>query len=246
LNSGTELAKEASDLTLLDNGFHSIVVAVEHGRIIMDNVRKVITFLLVGGFTEIMLIGSSVILQLPLPVLPGQILWKNLIESTPSGMALAFEPKEKDVMSRRPEPIYAPLLNAQMKSLIFIIGVITNLVLFGLFLWLLSENFALDLIRSIIFVGLAIDSFFFIFSCRNLHKNIWQYNIFSNLYVNISVVFGFLMLITALYVPVFQKLLKTVPLGFFEWVILLAFGIFNLILVELCKWFYIKKQKSRQ
>lgn len=241
LGSGTELAKQSSDLILLDNNFRAIIIAIEYGRVIMDNIRKVISFLLVGGFTEIMLISLSVIFRLPLPVLPGQILWKNLIESTPPGIALAFEAKEKDVMFRRPEKIQSPLLSRQMKSLIFIVGTLTNLILFGLFLWLMHNNFPLDLIRSMIFVGLAIDSFFFIFSCRNLKKNIWRYNPFSNMYVNLSVVFGFVMLVVALYLPVFQKLLKTVPLGLFEWAILLAFGLLNIVLVEFCKWFYIRK-----
>jgi len=244
LNSGTELAKESSDLILLDNSFKTIIVAVENGRVIMDNIRKIITFLLVGGFTEILLISLSVAFQLPLPVLPGQILWKNLIESTPPGMALAFEKKEKEVMLRQPEKIQARLLNDQMRFLIFVVGIITNFILFGLFLWLLKNDFSLDLIRSMIFVGLAIDSFFFIFSCRNLRKNIWHYNPFSNIYVDLSVIFGLLMIVGALYFPIFQKLLKTVPLGFFEWGILLAFGLLNLVLVELGKWIYIRKQEA--
>jgi len=242
LNSGTELAKEASDLTLLDNGFHSIVSAVEQGRIIMDNVRKVITFLLIGGFTEITLIGLSTVFFLPLPILPSQILWKNLLESTPAGMALAFEPKEKGVMSRRPEPFGAPLLNSQMKFLIFIVGIGSNFILFGLYLWMLKNNFSLDLIRSVMFVGLAIDSFFFIYSCRNLRKNIWQYNPFSNIYVNLAVVLGLLLVMAALYLPGLQNLLKTSPLGFFEWSILIVFGFLNLVFVEIGKFFYVRQK----
>ena len=242
LGSGTEVAKEASDLVLLDDSFHTIVTAVEEGRRIMDNVRKIITYLLTGGFTEIMLIGLAVVFGLPLPVLSGQILWKNLIESTPPAMALAFEPKEKDVMARRPEDPKIPLLNQEMKVLIFIIGVFTNLVLFGIFLWLLNLGFSIERIRSVIFVGLAIDSFLFIFSCRNLRKNIWQFNPFSNHYILVAVLIGFLGLAVALYFPVFQKLLKTVPLGFFEWTVLWIFGFLNLILIETAKWWYIKKR----
>ncbi|MDP3052120.1 MAG: HAD-IC family P-type ATPase, partial [bacterium] len=241
LGSGTEVAKEASDLVLLDDSFHTIVTAVEEGRRIMDNVRKIITYLLTGGFTEIMLIGLAVVFGLPLPVLSGQILWKNLIESTPPAMALAFEPKEKDVMARRPEDPKISLLNQEMKVLIFIIGIFTNLVLFGIFLWFLNLGFPIERIRSVIFVGLAVDSFLYIFSCRNLRKNIWQFNPFSNRYILVAVLIGFLGLAAALYLPVFQKLLKTVPLGFFEWTILWVFGFLNLILIEAAKWWHIKK-----
>lgn len=243
LGSGTEVAKESSDLILLTDNFSIIITAVEEGRRIMDNVRKIITYLLSGGFTEIMLIGFSVICRLPLPVLPGQILWKNLIESTPQAMALTFESAEKDIMNRSPEDPRLPLLNKKMNVLIFIIGIFTNIILFGLFLWFLYTGYSLELIRSIIFVGLAIDSFFIVFSCRNLRKNIWQYNPFSNKYINLSILAGFLLLGVALYIPLFQKLLKTVPLGFFEWIILLVFGLLNFALVEITKWYFIKRER---
>jgi Ca2+-transporting ATPase len=243
LGSGTEVAKEASDLILLDDNFIIIVAAIEEGRRIIDNVRKIVTYLLSGGFTEIMLIGLAVIFRLPLPVLPGQILWKNLVESTPPSLALAFEPKEKDVMARPPEDPKFPLLNKEMKVLIFVIGIATNLILFGLFLWLLEEEFPIEEIRSIMFVGLAIDSFFVIFSCRNLRKNIWQFNPFSNFYITGTIMAGFLGLAAALYLPIFQRLLKTFPLNFFDWLILLSFGLLNLVLVEMTKWWFIKHKK---
>jgi Ca2+-transporting ATPase len=244
LGSGTEVAKEASDLILLDDNFIIIVAAIEEGRRAIDNVRKIVTYLLSGGFTEIMLIGLAMIFRLPLPVLPGQILWKNLIESTPPAMALAFEPKEKDIMARPPENPKLPLLNEEMKTLIFIIGIATNFILFGLFLWLLKEGFSIEKIRSIMFAGLAIGSFFIIFSCRNLKKNIWQFNPFSNFYVSCAIIAGLLGLAAALYLPVFQQLLKTVPLGIYEWLILLTFGFLNLVLVEITKWWYIRKRKA--
>ena len=241
LGSGTEVAKEASDLILLSDNFSAITTAVEEGRRIIDNVRKVIVYLLEGSFTEMLLIGLSVIFKFPLPILPAQILWQNLIEDTPPAMALTVEPKEKDAMKRRPERINKPLLTKEMKAYVFIVGIITDLALFGLFLWLWFSNFELVLIRSIIFAGLATDSLFLIFSCRNFRRNIWHYNPFSNHYVNFSVVLGFTMLGLALYLPIFQKLLKTVPLGFFEWFLVFGLGLLNLVLIEAVKFYYIKK-----
>jgi P-type Ca2+ transporter type 2C len=247
LGSGTEVAKEVSDLTLLTDNFEIIIIAVEEGRRIIDNIRKIITYLLTGGFTEVTIIGLSVLFHLPLPVLPGQILWKNLIESTPPSLALALEKKEKGIMERRPEPLNLPLLNKQMKFLIFVIGFFTNFLLFAIFIWLLNNpNYGIDKIgqiRTIIFSALAIDSFFFIFSFRNLKRNIWQYNPFSNFYLNIAAIGGFLFLSAAIYLPIFQIFLKTVPLGFFEWFILIIFGLINLFLIEMAKWLYIKKIK---
>lgn len=246
LGSGTEVAKEAADLVLLTDDFEIIVVAVEEGRRIIDNIRKIITYLLAGGFTEVMLIGAAIISHLPLPVLANQILWKNLIESTPSAMALTLEPKEKGIMSRKPEPADLPLLTKEMKVFIFVIGLMTNFLLFGIFWWMWQNpNYGpekIDLIRSVMFAGLAIDSFFFIFSFRNLRLNLWQYNPFSNMYLNVVVITAFLLLMAAIYLQPFQILLRTVPFGFFEWSILLVYALVNIVLIEAAKLYYRKER----
>lgn len=245
LGSGTEVAKEVSDLVLLTDDFGIILVAIEEGRRIIDNIRKIVTYLLTGGFTEVMLIGMAMAFGLPLPVLASQILWKNLIESTPPAMALAFEPKEKGIMTRKPEPADLPLMTQRMKLLIFVIGILTNFLLFGIFLWFWQNPSygveKIDLIRSVMFAGLAIDSFFFIFSFRNLRQNIWQYNPFANLYVTGVAFLGFLLLLAAIYLPPFQVLLRTAPFGFFEWAILIAYGLINISLIEAVKWYYKEK-----
>jgi len=241
LGSGTDVAKEASDLILLTDNFSIIVAAVEEGRAIIDNIRKVITFLFADAFTEIILIGASIIGKLPLPLLPAQILWVNLVEDSLPAVSLAFETKEKDVMDRRPEDPGASLLTKEMKVIIFIIGFVTNFILVGLFLWLLGKNLPIAEIRTIIFAALTIDSIFYIFSCKNLRKNLWQINIFSNRFLVFSWIFAVFMLLIGVYVPIFQKLLKTVSLNFFDWILVLLIGIINLFFIELTKWFFIKK-----
>lgn len=243
LGSGTDVAKEASDLILLTDNFSIIITAVKEGRGIIDNIRKTITLQVSQCFSEVILIGASVIGGLPLPILPAQILWENLIEGSPQGIALAFEPKEKDVMKRLPENPKASLLTDEMKVIIFGFGIVTTLILLGLFLWLLDNSLPLAEIRTIIFAVLAIDSIFYAFSCKNLRKNIWEYNLFSNLYLIGSVFFSLCMLLLAVYTPLFQKLLKTVSLNFFDWFLILGLGILNLILVEIVKFFFIKKHK---
>ncbi|MCX8016119.1 MAG: HAD-IC family P-type ATPase [Patescibacteria group bacterium] len=242
LGSGTAIAKESADLILLDDSFSIIILAVEEGRHIIDNIRKTLTYLLTGGFTELVLIGLSVIFGLPLPVLSAQILWKNLIESTPPSLSLTFEPKEENIMRRKPESPVLPLLNKEMKFIIFIVGMLTNLVLFFLFYYLLKIDYPLERIRTIMFVGLAIDSFFFIFSCKNLRKNIWQYSIFNNKYLIITVLSCFLVLVSAVYLPFFNWLLKTTPLNYIEWIILIMFGVLNLTMIEVSKYYFIKQK----
>ena len=243
LGSGTDVAKEASDLILLTDNFSIIVAAVEEGRTIIDNIRKTVTLLVSQCFSEIILVGASIIGGLPLPILPAQILWENLIEGSPQGIALAFESKEKDVMQRLPEDPKSPLLSREMKTIILGFGIFTDLILLGLFLWLLRIELPLAEIRTIIFAALAIDTFFYAFSCKNLRKNLWQYNPFSNLYLIGCIVFSLFMLLMAVYLPVFQNLLKTVPLNLFDWLILLGLGMINLILIEATKWYFITKSK---
>jgi P-type Ca2+ transporter type 2C len=243
LGSGTEVAKEASDLTLLSDDFGVIIVAIEEGRRIIDNIRKIITYLLAGGFGEIMLVSLAVIFQMPLPVLAGQILWKNLIESTPPAMALTFEEKEKDIMKRKPEPLHLPLFTGEMKALTLIIGVGTGIIRFGLFLWLLRIGIPIDQIRTIIFASLAIDSFLFIFSCRSLRRNIWHYNPFSNIHVLFTILIAFFVLLASIYLPPLQHVLQTAPLGIFGWLVVFGFGLLVFASIELAKYWFIVKHK---
>jgi len=243
LGSGTDVAKEASDLILLTDNFSIIVTAVKEGRGIIDNIRKTITLLVSQCFSEIILIGASIIGGLPLPILPAQILWENLIEGSPQGIALAFEPKEKDVMERKPEDPRSQLLTPEMKTIIFGFGVVTDLILLGLFIWLLKSELAIGEIRTIVFAVLAIDSIFYAFSCKNLRKNIWEYNPFSNPYLIAGMVFSISMLLIAVYVPVFQNLLKTISLNLFDWVLILILGVINLVLIEAIKFFFKKKYR---
>ncbi len=246
LGSGTDVAKGAADLILLTDSFNVIVAAVQEGRVMIDNVRKVLTYFLSSVFTESILVGGSILLGLPLPVGAAQILWVNLLIDGLPGLALAFEQTEKDVMERQPERRSAPLITRQMKVIIFIIGVITDLTLFGIFLWLFAQFGAANhqYIQTMMFVGLAIASLFYMFSCKSLKKNVWQINPFSNKLLILGWLVGVVMLVGAVYVPVLQVMLKTVPLSFGDWILLGGFGVFNVILIEVAKSYFIMKDKK--
>ncbi|OGZ38593.1 MAG: hypothetical protein A3E90_01410 [Candidatus Portnoybacteria bacterium RIFCSPHIGHO2_12_FULL_40_11] len=242
LGSGTDVAKEASDLILLNNNFSIIVAAIEEGRVILDNLKKIIVYLLSDSLSEVVLIGGSLILGLPLPLIPVQILWVNLIADSLPNMALAFEKKEKDVMKRRPQTKTA-LLDKKVKALILIVGGVTSLILFSLFLWLFKNTNDLTYIRTMLFVALGIDSLFYVFSCKSLERPIWRINPFSNKYLIASVFIGFIMMGLALYLPLFQTLLRTVSLGMKDWLILLAIGLLNIAAIEIVKWRFIAKKQ---
>lgn len=244
LGSGTDVAKEVSDLVLLTDNFSIIVAAIEQGRAIVDNLRKVITYLFSDTFTEIILIGVSIFLGWPLPILAAQILWVNLIEDGPMGLCLAFEPKEKDVMEQRPKNYGFSLLNKEMKVLVFIIGFITDLLLFGLFYYLFKyTSYSIAHIRSVIFAGLTIDSLFYIFCCKSLRKNIWQINPFSNKFLISAWFLGIMMLLAAFYLSPLQTLLRTVPLNFFDWQLVIGLGFLNLVAIEITKFWFIARHQ---
>jgi len=242
LGSGTDIAKEVSDLILLPDSFNIILAAVEEGRAIIDNIRKVITYLLSSSFTEIILVGMSIMVGAPLPITAAQILWVNLIEDGLPDIALAFEPREKDLMQRRAEAHDVPLLTREMRAIIFIIGLFTNIFLLSLFFWLLRySRYDISHIRSIIFAGLAFGSVCYVFSCKSLRKNLWQINPFSNKFLVFSWIFGIMALLLALHFPPLQTLLKTVPLNFSDWQLILGLGLLNIILIETTKWYFIVK-----
>ncbi len=244
LGSGTAVAKESSDLILLNDSFSIIVKAIEEGRVIIDNIRKVITYLLSDSFTEIILVGVSIFVGAPLPIIAVQILWVNLIEDGLPGMALAFEPKEKEIMQQKPATHEAPLLTKEMKFIIVIIGLITDVILLGLFFWLWKQGLNITYIRTMIFACLTIDSLFYVFCCKSLRKNIWHINLFSNKFLIGSVVIGIIMLIAAIYAPILQTLLRTVPLGIYDWSIIFGIGIINLILIETTKHHFIVRHQT--
>ncbi|MDO8474478.1 MAG: HAD-IC family P-type ATPase [bacterium] len=246
LGSGTDVAKEASDLILLTDDFAIIPAAIREGRLIIDNIRKIITYLVSGSFTETILIGGSLLAGLPLPVTALQILWINLAEDVLPGAALAFEKPQKDLMKRKPLKKHESLLTGEMKAIIFFVSVISDVLLFLLFWWLLQGEYSLSHIQTLIFVGLGLNSLFYVFSIRNLRENIWRYNPLSNPLLVGAVVFGISLLFLAVYAPFMQTLLKTIPLSLFDWILLGGLTILDVTMIETMKWIFIKREKLIQ
>jgi Ca2+-transporting ATPase len=250
LGSGTEVAKEASDLILLNDSFSIIVAAVEEGRAIIDNIRKVITYLLSDSFTEaILIVGSLAISKFThqvwvLPITAVQILWINLVEDGLPNLALAFEPKERDVMKQKPRGHRTPLLTREMKTIIFLIGLITDLILLGLFFWLWKTSLEIKYIRTMIFACLTTDSLFYVFSCKSLRQNLWHINPFSNKFLLVALFVGVLMLLGAIYLPLLQTLLGTISLGPHDWLIIFGLGAVELLLIEITKYYFIVRHQT--
>ncbi|MGC9049185.1 MAG: cation-translocating P-type ATPase [Patescibacteria group bacterium] len=244
LGSGSEVTKQAADIVLLDDNFKTIVEAIKEGRIIFDNIKKIIVYLFCSSFSELILIGAAIILGWPLPILAVQILWVNIIQDGPPAMALTYEKGEPGILKEKPRDLSVPIFDSQMKFLIFCIGILTDLILLGLFWFLLKYSYYdLARIRTIIFIGLGIATLFYVYSCKSLKRSLWRYNPFDNRFLNLSVLFGFVMFFVAIYTPFFQKVLRTTALGFQEWLILICLGLINIILIEIGKAIFIIKKR---
>lgn len=245
LGSGTDVAKETSDLVLLDDSFVTIVAAVEEGRRIYQNIKKVVLYLLAGSFGEVILIGGSILMGFPLPVLPAHILWVNIIEDSLPNIGLAFDKGEKENMSDAPRAKNTRLIDAPMKVMIGIISIVSNVVLLGLFVyfWKTTDDIALS--RTLMFVGLGIDSLLYIYSVRSMRRHIWQMNPFNNHQLNITLLIGWGMLVAAVYIPFLQTLLRTVSISWQYWGVMLVFGIMNIFLIEIIKEIFLRRNIMR-
>lgn len=244
VSEASDVAKETADMVLLDSNFDTIVTAIKEGRIIYETMRKVIVYLLSDSFTELILVAGSLMLGLPLPVTAVQILWVNLVEDSLPSLALAFERNEPGVMTEKPRQRSGPILDAEMKVLIFVIGLTSDLLLLGLFLWLYGKGLPLEEVRTFVFVGLGINSLFYVFSVKTLRRNIWQENLMDNPWLLGAVGVGWLLLLPAVYWPVLQRVLATTPLGLWEWVLLVGLGLVQLTAIETAKWMFLKKRVS--
>ena len=124
VGSATDVAKETADLILLDNNFRTVVAAIEEGRVIFENIRKVVAYTLSNSFAEVLTIFGAMLLGWPAPLAVAQILWIHLICDGPSDIVLGFEPKEAGIMDEKPKPLQEPILNRLGLSLIGVISIV--------------------------------------------------------------------------------------------------------------------------
>ena len=244
MGSGTEVARDVADLVLLDDNFETIATAVEEGRQIMHNIRKVLVYLLSSVADELFLIGGALLTGLALPLNALQILYVNFFSDSFPAVAFAFE-KDIDGLTHRPRNTKAGLFDPMMRFLILFIGLSTSALLFVLYWLLLRAGFPEDLVRTFIFASFGSYSLLLAFSLRSLDKSIFKYPVFSNRYLVIGVGIGLILMIMAIYIPFFQSLLKTVPLPF-NWLSgVVLIGLINILAVELGKWIFRGKRSQK-
>lgn len=221
-NTGTDVAKEASSLVLSDDNFATIRAAIEEGRNIYENIRKFIRYLLASNVGEILVMLIAMVLSLPLPLLPIQILWVNLVTDGLPAMALGVDQAEDNVMKREPrepdEGVFARGLGWKIISRGFLIGVAT---IFGFWLHLHENPENITKAQTIAFMILVMAQLIHVFDCRSEYS-IFDRNPFENKYLVLAVLSSIALMLVVVYVPALQVIFHTVGLGVRDWLLIIA------------------------
>ncbi len=233
---GTEVAKEASDIVLLDDNFGSIVAAIEEGRSIYKTIKKVILYLFSTSAGEVLTILGALLLAFPLPLLPAQIIWLNFVTDGFLDTALAMEPKESDILRRKFERPKKYLVDKLMAWRMFLMSVPMAIGT----LYLFQGYFETDLTKAwtVSLTLLAVFQWFNAWNCRSEDRSIFQMNPFSNKFLVGATVIVISLQMLVLYNPVAQKLLHTVPLAREEWLVIVLVASSIIVVEEIRKFFY--------
>ncbi|MDE2088525.1 MAG: cation-translocating P-type ATPase [Gammaproteobacteria bacterium] len=231
--TGTDVAKEAAHMILLDDNFATLVAAVREGRRIFDNIRKFIRFVMTGNSGEILTLVLAPFLGLPIPLLPIHILWVNLVTDGLPGLALAAEPEEPGVMQRPPRPPRESLLAHGLWQHIVWVGLLIGALCLITQAWALEHNAAHA--QTMVFTVLTLSQMGHALAIRSERVALWRQGLFTNLPLLGAVLLTFLLQLVIVYWPVMHPVFKTQPLSASELVFCLAASMLVFVAVEIEK-----------
>jgi Ca2+-transporting ATPase len=233
---GTDIARDSSDMVLTDDHFSSIVNSIREGRIIYDNIKKFIKYLLSANIAEIGVIIFGMLLGLPLPLLPLQILWINLMTDSWPALALGVDPPGKNVMKRQPRQKEENIMG-DMKSFLFFVGALGTLLVLGMFAWALNSNLAIEKARTFALTTLMLFEMAIVYSVKSPRP---FGNIFNNRWLNVAVFFSIILQILVIYTPL-NNLFGVVPLTAIEWMPMIGLALVGFLFAEFFKHVNLKK-----
>lgn len=220
--TGTDVAKEASSLILLDDNFATIKSAINEGRNIYENIRKFVRYLLASNVGEILVMLFAMLLSLPLPLVPIQILWVNLVTDGLPAMALGLDRPEDDVMKRKPrhpkEGMFARGLGWKVISRGFLIGFVTLLAFLTIYRKYPDQ---LAYAQTVAFATLVLTQLIHVFDCRS-EKSIFSRNPFGNMYLVGAVISSIILMLVVIYVPALQQVFHTEPIQLKDWLLIIG------------------------
>lgn len=239
--TGTDVSKDASDMVLTDDNFASIVAAVEEGRKIFDNIRKVVYYLLSCNISEVATIFISILLRLPLPLIPVQILWMNLVTDGLPALALGVEPAEPDVMSRPPRDPKEGIMSREVLRKILIGGILLSVLTLFVYGWALMEHDEIRLLRTMVFFTLCTGQLFHALNSKSLRHSLFKVGIKNNPRLIWACALSFVLLLAVIYTPGLQVVFGTATLSGHQLLVSVLAAVMIVPLFELVKWFDRRK-----
>lgn len=234
--AGTDVAREAADLVISDDNFGSIVAGIEEGRVAYDNIRKV-TYLLVSmGAAELLMVLLSVIVGLPIPLLPVQLLWLNLVTNGIQGVALAFEPGEGDSLKRKPRDPAEPLFNRLMMERILIATLVVGIGGFAVFATAIKNGWSTEAARNLLLLTMVLYENFHIGNCRSETKSALALSPLRSPVLFFGTLGALLLHVVAMHIPLLQNVLSTEPVSIAMWGVVVGIAFLIIPAVEWHKW----------
>lgn len=222
--NGTDVAREASDMVLSDDNFATITGAIEEGRIVFSNIRKVTFFLLSTAVGEMIAILIAIIMNWPLPFIAVQILWINVVTNGLQDLALAFEPGEKGILKRRPRPVQEGIMTRRLVERLGGVGMVMAAGTLGIFWWAMEQTGDLQTAQSVAMTQMVVFQFFHVLNCRSLDLSIFNIPFFANRFLFISLSAALIAHLAVLHVGWLQTIFRTVPLSPEQWVWIVLIG----------------------
>jgi len=243
--TGTDVAKQTADMVLTDDNFASIVAAIEQGRIIYSNIRKFVYFLLACNVGEILIIFTAMLVGMPIPLRPVQLLWLNLVSDGAPALALGLEKGDPDIMKHPPRSPKEPIINRDMAIGIGVIGVVDAIAILTVF-YLALQRYPghLEAAQTMAFVALCTSEMIRAFTARSEYHSVFSIGVFSNRWMIWAVGVSFLLVLMVVYVPFLRPFFDTVPLTAGDWLFMLPFFFASPVAMELLK-IYFRKRASR-
>ena len=241
--TGTDVAKGAADMVLLDDNFATIVAAVAEGRVIYDNIRRFIKYLLTCNASEIAVMLIGPILGMPLPLLPLQILWMNLVTDGLPALALGVEPPEKDVMQRPPYSASESIFGRGMVQFIIGIGAIMSVLAIGAAwgLWHAGD----PRWQTVLFTTLVLSQLAVAVATRSEEHPIWSIGPFTNRGMVLAVILTVVLQLAVIYLPVANRIFRTQPLLPVELALSFGLALLTLLIVEIWKAVAHRRRRAR-
>ena len=243
---GTDVAKEASDMVVTDDNFAAIFHAVREGRIVFENIRKVVFFLIPTGVAAIGSIIGCLLLGIPIPYTASQLLWINLVTNGFQVIALTFEPGDREVVNRPPLDPSEGIMSRVLVQRTVIVGLLISAGVVIKFAYSLQAGMSLEKARTIAMTTMVFFQFFQAWNSRWETKSIFQIGLFTNPYLAYGLAASVMAHLAAIYAPPFQWLLSTEPVSGMEWLLIVAMSLSVVVIVEVDKWMRSSKTPVRR